>query len=61
MPLDERKLEEKIRRLCADLTGAHGDEWQGSLEELRTALREHSEYMRKMVARNMARRKPKSQ
>lgn len=53
MGAGERKLEERIRKLCAELTHAEADEWQSSLEQLRQALREHTEYLRKLAARDL--------
>ena len=55
-----RRLEDRIRELCARSLSAEGEEWRAIVEDLRKALREHSEYMRKMAAENLGRKKPKS-
>ena len=53
MSAGERKLHERIRRLCGELIQAEGDQWQSSLDQLRQALREHTEYLRRLAARDL--------
>ena len=48
-----RRLEDRIRVLCARAIDEKGEEWKPLLEELKTALHEHSERMRQMLGRNL--------
>lgn len=48
-----RRLEDRIRVLCAKAVSEKGEEWRPLLEELKTALHEHSERMRQMFGRNL--------
>jgi len=48
-----RRLEDRIRVLCARAVAEKSDEWKPLLEELKTALHEHSERMRQMFGRSL--------
>jgi hypothetical protein len=45
-----RRLEDRIRELCAKVTLVHGSELNAAIDELKAALSEHSNRVRKMAA-----------
>jgi hypothetical protein len=49
-------LDEEIRELCAKAITAEDGELKVVLSELKSALREHSEFLRKMAAKTLNRR-----
>jgi RecJ-like exonuclease len=53
-----RRLEDRIRELCAKVSVAPETELDAALSELKSALHEHSVRLRKMAAENFAKRKP---
>jgi hypothetical protein len=48
------RLEDRIRTLCADVVAAEGDHLEPSLSELKAALHEHTERLRKVAAAKLA-------
>jgi transcription elongation factor GreA-like protein len=48
-----RRLEDRIRELCAKVTLVHGSELNTALDELKTALNEHSKKVRKIAAEGL--------
>jgi hypothetical protein len=48
------RLEDRIRTLCADVVGAEDDHLEPSLTELKAALHEHTERLRKVAAAKLA-------
>lgn len=48
------RLEDRIRTLCADVVAAEDDHLEPSLTELKAALHEHTERLRKVAAAKLA-------
>lgn len=48
-------FDDKIRELCALAAAASEEEAEAILKELQTALQEHNEYVRQMVAETLKR------
>ena len=53
-----RRLEDRIRELCAKAVSAADDELEPIIRELRTALREHSQRLRQLAAQGLGPDKP---
>ena len=49
-PVPSRKLDDRIRELCAQLVAADGDCLEPLIMELKATLREHNNRLRKMAA-----------
>lgn len=50
-----RRLEDHIRNLCAKVIAAREDEIEPAISELKSALREHNERLRKLAAAKLTR------
>jgi len=53
-----RRLDDRIRHLCAQVTEASNGELEGVLQELLSAIHEKIERLRIMAANQLLRRKP---
>ena len=51
--MPSRRLEDRIRDLCAKAVDAETEDFQPVLEELKAALREHTERLRQLAARKL--------
>lgn len=51
--MPSRRLEDRVRQLCAKAITARGPELERTLEELQAALHEHIGKMRKMTAEKL--------
>jgi hypothetical protein len=49
-----RRLDDRIRELCAKVVAAQETDLEPSISELKAALREHAARLRKLVARKFA-------
>ena len=54
--MSTRRLEDRIRRLCADAVEASESDLEPVITELKVALHEHTESLRKLVASKLAQR-----
>ncbi|HZQ94708.1 MAG TPA: hypothetical protein VFA67_06835 [Candidatus Sulfotelmatobacter sp.] len=52
--MPSRRLEDRVRELCAKATAAEESEIVGILTELRETLAEHNRRLRKMAAQKLA-------
>lgn len=55
--MPERRLEDRIRRLCAELLNADSGSGQAVGEELREAIHQHFEHLRKMISASKGNRR----
>ena len=55
MIVPSRRLEDKIRQLCAEAIAAPQSEFEPAIAELKLALHEHTERLRKLAASKLAR------
>jgi hypothetical protein len=55
--LPSRRLEDRIRELCAQAIDASGSDFHPVLEELKLALREHTSRLRKLAVQKLAPKK----
>jgi hypothetical protein len=53
-------LEDHIKELCAKVIAARETELDPAISELKSALREHTIRLRKMVAENLAQTRPEN-
>jgi hypothetical protein len=53
--MPSRRLEDRIRDLCARVIAAPEDEVEPAISELKSALREHNERLRKLAAAKLTR------
>jgi uncharacterized coiled-coil protein SlyX len=51
--MSSRRLEDRVRDLCAKVVGAKDSEIEQTLKELRQALAEHNRRLRKMAAQKL--------
>jgi hypothetical protein len=51
--MPSRRLEDRIRELCAKLIKAEDQDFESASAELKGALHEHTERLRKVVAQNL--------
>jgi len=49
-----RRLEDRIRELCTKAVDAETEDFQPVLEELKAALREHTERLRQLAVKKLA-------
>ena len=54
----ERRLENRIKELCAEALKAEPPELEDILQNLREALHEHNERLRKLAALNLVANEP---
>lgn len=52
--MPSRRLEDRIRELCAQAARANDSEVTGILQELRQALAEHNRRLRRMAAKRLS-------
>jgi hypothetical protein len=52
--MPSRRLEDRIRELCAKAVAADSSELSAIFSELKSALHEHSERLRKLAAEKLA-------
>jgi hypothetical protein len=56
-----RRFEDRIRNLCAKVIAAHEDEVAPTISELKAALHEHNQRLRKLAAAKLTlREKPRT-
>ena len=53
--MPDRRLEDRIRELCAKVTQARDDELETHISELNAALQEHAAKLRRMAADSLLR------
>ena len=53
-PVTAPRLEDRIRTLCVDVIAAEDDHLEPSLSELKAALHQHTERLRKVAAARLA-------
>lgn len=51
-----RRLDDRIRDLCAKVARSKGDDYEPSLSELKAALREHTDRLRRMAAESLGKK-----
>lgn len=51
-----RRIDDRIRDLCAKVASSEGNDYEPVLSELKAALREHTDRLRKMAAERLAKR-----
>jgi len=51
----KRRLEDRIRELCARVLSAEGEEFESAILALRAALSEHNAQLRRLTALKLAR------
>ncbi|MBZ5684616.1 MAG: hypothetical protein LAP86_06230 [Acidobacteriia bacterium] len=54
--MPSRRLDDRIRDLCAKVATSKGDDYEPSLSELKAALRGHTDRLRKMAAESLGKR-----
>jgi len=54
VPEPSRRLEDCIRELCAKAVDADAEDFQPAIEELKVALREHTDRLRELAAKKLA-------
>jgi hypothetical protein len=53
--MPSRRLEDRIRELCAKVIAAHEDDVGPAISELKSALREHNVRLRQLAAAKLTR------
>ena len=53
-----RRIEDRIRELCARLTKAEDKDFELAISDLKAALHDHTEQLRKLVAESLLKRRP---
>ncbi len=51
-----RRIDDRIRDLCAKVASSEGNDYEPTLSELKAALREHTGRLRKMAAESLAKK-----
>lgn len=54
--MPSRRLDDRIRDLCAKVANSNGDDYEPALSELKAALREHANRLRKMAAESLGKK-----
>jgi hypothetical protein len=52
--MPSRRLEDRIQELCSTVVTAGDAEWEAAMLGLKSALREHTERLRKLAGRKLA-------
>ena len=51
-----RRIDDHIRDLCAKVAHSDGNDYEPTLSELKAALREHADRLRKMAVQSLAKK-----
>ncbi|PYX70086.1 MAG: hypothetical protein DMG78_19950 [Acidobacteria bacterium] len=51
-----RRIDDRIRDLCAKVARSDGNDYEPTLSELKAALREHTDGLRKMAVESLAKK-----
>ena len=51
-----RRIDDRIRDLCAKVASSEGNDYEPTISELNAALREHTDRLRKMAAESLAKK-----